>query len=97
MHMVVAIIPSPISVPVVWWTVGAVTVTATVMLLLIGASGHIDTGDCPKQSGKETRMFRGRTVIACRYVDFLQRLIFFKLLRFLFTQIFRQRKMLLPA
>ena len=95
--MVMAIIPAPISVSVVWWAVGTVAVTATVMLLLIGASGHIDTGDCPKQSGKETGLFRGWTVIACRYVDFLQRIIFFKLLRFLFTQIFRQCKMLLPA
>ena len=97
MHMVVAIIPAPISVSVVRWAVGTVTVTATVVMLLMKAPGHIDTGDRPKQSGKETGLFRGWAEIACRYVDFLQRLAFFKLLWFIFTQIFWQRKMLLSA
>ena len=99
-HMVMAIIPAPISVSVVRWTVGAITVAAAIVRLLMKPPGHIDTDHRPKQSGKETGLFRGWAEIACRYVDFLQRLIFFNLLRFrffLFTQIFRQRKMPLLA
>ena len=90
--MVMAIIPAPISVSVVRWAVGAVTVTATVVMLLMEVSGHIDTDHRSKQSGKETGLFRRRTVIARRYVGFHQRLVCYR-----FTQIFRKRKMLLPA
>lgn len=69
------------------------------MPLLMEVPGYIDTDYRPKQSGKEAGTLRGWDVIAYRYVDFLQRLIFFQLLGFLFflTQIFRQRKMLLLA
>ncbi len=54
MHMIVSIIPASITISVVRWAVGAVTIAAAIMPLLIGATGHINTSNYAKQGSEET-------------------------------------------